>query len=169
MKKRLILTFILILVFALSVSAYAISLDGEEIRNYLEEKIIPVIAGVVTSLIALIGTLKSIFSTLKQLKSSKESFDKTRNEIEVSSLAELEQISKKYDELKESVKNVPELEKHLLALNSQIGTLIVQLSNLSQLTAIGFCESAELVSSGKGRQIALLAEKNQVVAQNEEN
>lgn len=169
MKKKLTLIFILALVFIMSLSAFASDIaSGEELKIYIEEKIIPVIAGVVTSLIALIGTLKSIFSALKQLKSAKEGFDITQNEIKSSTSAELKQINEKYDDIKESIKDVPQLEKRLLELNSQMGTLISQMSNLSQLTAIGFCESSELVASGKGREIAILANKNQVVVGNEE-
>ncbi len=168
MKKGLTLIFALLLAFALSLSVFASDVGAQELKIYLEEKIIPVIVGVVTSLIALIGTLKSIFSALKQLKTAKEGFDKTQKEIKTTTSTELKQINKKYEELQESIKTVPQLEEHLLELSSQVGMLISQMSNLSQLTAIGFCENTELVSSGKGREIALLASKNQVVMQDEE-
>ena len=55
MKKSLTLIFVLLLVFALSLSVFAGDVSGQELKIYLEEKIVPVIAGVVTSLIALIG------------------------------------------------------------------------------------------------------------------
>lgn len=169
MKKSLTLIFILALVLIMSLSVFAgDAYSGQELKSYLEEKIIPIIVGVVTSLVALIGTLKSIFSALKQLKSTKESFDLAQTEIKESTKSQLGQISQKYEELRESIKGVPELEKHILELSTQVSTLISQISNLSQLTAIGFCESAELVSSGKGREIALLASKNQVVMEDEE-
>ena len=168
MKKTLTLIFILALSFIMSLSVFASdAYSGQELKIYLEEKIIPIIVGVVTSLVALIGTLKSIFSALKQLKSTKESFDLAQTEIKESTKSQLGQINQKYEELRESIKGVPELEKHILELGAQVSTLISQMSNLSQLTAIGFCESAELVSSGKGREIALLASKNQVVMEDE--
>lgn len=162
--KRLIriLIFTLCIVVLLCLSASATG-QSEEIKEYVGEKIMPVIAGVVTSLLALLGTLKSIFKSLRDLKSSKEDLNKAQNEIKDQSERELEAIKLKYDEIKALLSDVPELKADLEKLLKGTSTLICQMSRLSKISSLGFLQNSEVVRSGRGKEIACLAEQNQEV------
>lgn len=161
-----ILIFCVLIALSLTMVACASEeLNAEEIKTYIGEKIIPVIAGVVTSLIALFGTLKSIFKSLKELKSSKNELERVQGEIKAESKAELAMLQSKCEDIKASTADVPQLKSELEKLNKSTSVLIEQLARLSELACIGFCQSDELVRSGKGKEIASLAEQNQVVRQ----
>ncbi len=170
MKKLLI--FLLILAFALSltlvISAEEATQDtGEEIRTYVEEKIVPILMGVATSIIALLGTLKGVFNALKGLKESKATFDKEQAKIKENSKRELEEIKKKYEEIKTLVSCVPQLDMQIKELNKGSALLASEVANLSEIASLGFSESYELVKSGKAREIVLLANENRELIENE--
>ncbi len=170
MKKILILMFTMLLIFSFATVAFAKDVEqdtGEEIRVYVEEKIVPILMGVATSVIALLGTLKSVFSALKGLKESKAAFDKEQASIKENSKKELEEIKQKYDEIKASVENVPLLDTQLRELNKQASVLSLEIANLSKIASIGFSMDSELVKEGKSREIVRLASKNEELITNE--
>lgn len=162
--KILILALCIVALLCISVSATG---QSEEIKDYVGEKIMPIIAGVITSLLALLGTLKSIFKSLKDLKASKDDLNKTQAEIKDQSARELEAIKLKYDEIKTLLTDVPELKADLELLLKSTRSLICQMSRLSKISSLGFLQNSEVVRSGKGKEIACLAEQNQEV-ENEE-
>lgn len=170
--KRLLI-FLLILAFTLSfapvISAEEIEQNdkGEEIRTYVEEKIVPILMGVATSIIALLGTLKGVFNALKGLKESKATFDKEQAKIKENSKRELEEIKKKYEEIKTLVSCVPQLDMQIKELNKGSALLASEVANLSEIASLGFSESYELVKSGKAREIVLLANENRELIENE--
>lgn len=142
-------------------------LENDKLREYIEEKIVPVLMGVITSVVALLSTLKGIFSSLKGLKESKENFDKDREKIKEESKKELEKISQKYEEIKTEVGKVclllPEIEK----LKGQSEILSKEIANLSEIASLGFSQNQELVKEGNARKIVVLAEKNKEIIDSE--
>ena len=163
--KKLVKILALAMLFALafSIGASATGVQNEEIKAFVSEKIIPVIAGVLTSLVALLGTLKSIFKSLKDLKGTRDGLCMAQREIKDQSAREHEAMQKKYEEIKELVSSVPELRGEMNELLKNTNTLILQLSRLSKISSLGFCGDSETVKSGRGKEIALLAEQNQEV------
>ncbi len=163
--KRLIKILILTLCVAMlfCISTFATEEGAQDVKTYVGEKIMPVVAGVITSALALLGTLKSIFKSLKDLKGAREDLGRAQNEIKAQSAKELEAIKQKYDEIKELIADVPELKNDLNMLLENTQTLIIQLSRLSKISSLGFLQSTEVVKSGRGKEIALLAEQNQEV------
>lgn len=166
--KTTVLCILLALLMSLCAGASGI-MQGEEIKEMISEKIIPVIAGVLTSLVALLGTLKSIFKSLKELKGAKDSLESTQGEIKEQSTREFCQIKEKYDELKTLLADVPQLKTELDALAYSLFELSEQMARLSKLSAIGFCQNPEIITSGKGKEITLLAQQNQKEVAHEEN
>lgn len=132
--------------------------ENAEIKTYVEEKIIPIIIGVLTSVIALLGTLKSIFKSLKELKASKEGLVSAQGEIRDNSRKELEAIRKKYEEMKSLIEDVPKLQEEIQELRAHSKELIKQTNTLCQMSKVAFCANPELVRAGKAREIAKLAE-----------
>ena len=134
-----------------------------EIKIYIEEKIIPVVAGVITSIAALLGSLRGILKALGKLEGAKESFDFTSRELAEHTQRELQEIKGKYDGMKEGLGEIATLENQVLELKGEIEGLILQISNLSQIASLGFAKSKELIKDGRAREIAILAKENEVV------
>lgn len=175
MKKVITILMILILSLSLVVSAEGVEQGAEEIppvseanpytlspdplKEYIEEKIIPVVVGVATSLIALIGTLKSVFDALKGLKESKETFDKEQASIKENSKKELEEIKQKYEEIKESIAEVPELLEKIDIQKNTIEKLEHYILISADILVLAYSANSELVRTGKANQMTRLLEQ----------
>lgn len=165
MKRLLTVLFAFALIFSLvMVTSASEPWQGEELRVYIEEKIVPILMGVATSIIALLGTLKCIFNALRALKESKLAFDKEQVLIKENSKRELDEIKAKYDEIKLLIKDVPELDMQIRELHNKSCVLIEEIANLSKITSLGFSNDSELVTNGNAREAILLANKNQELA-----
>ena len=162
MKRFLTVLFVLILAcsFALVTSAEEATQDtGEEIRTYVEEKIVPILMGVATSIIALLGTLKGVFNALKGLKESKATFDKEQAKIKENSKRELEEIKKKYEEIKASIEDVPELLSKINIQNETIERLESIVYTSAEILSLAYSANSELVRTGKAKQMTQLLEQ----------
>jgi hypothetical protein len=190
MKKTLFLLFTLIIMVLLAVGVYAqgnvsdqwsvvsdqeveqsitsYPLHSTSFKTYIEEKILPIIVGVVTSIIALLSTLRGIFSSLKSLKASKENFEREQEKIKESSRAELEKITEKYNEIKSEIKSVVQIKEGLCELKEKTEILSKEIENLSQIAALGFCKDKDLVLEGASREIVILAKENKELNNREE-
>lgn len=143
-------------------------LSSDTLKDYIEEKILPIIVGVVTSIIALLSTLRGIFSSLKSLKASKENFEREQEKIKESSNAELEKITEKYNEIKSEIKSVVQIKDGLCELKEKTEILSKEIENLSQIAALGFCKDKDLVLEGASREIVILAKENKELNNREE-
>ena len=143
------------------------TLSPDPLKEYVEEKIVPVLMGVITSVVALLSTLKGIFSSLKGLKESKENFDKDRESIKEESKKELAKITEKYEEIKNEVKTICLLTTEIEKLKGQATVLSKEIANLSEIASLGFSKNQELVKEGNARKIVVLAEKNKEISDSE--
>lgn len=190
MKKTLFLLFTLTIMVLLAVGVYAQENGSDKIsvvsdqeveqsptsyplhptsfKTYIEEKILPIIVGVVTSIIALLSTLRGIFSSLKSLKASKENFEREQEKIKESSRTELEKITEKYNEIKSEIKSVVQIKDGLCELKEKTEILSKEIENLSQIAALGFCKDKDLVLEGASREIVILAKENKELNNREE-
>ena len=77
MKRILAVLFVIMMAFCMTSVCFAteIGFDATELELYITEKIVPVVAGVLTSIVALISLLRSIAKSLKGLKDTKSAFD----------------------------------------------------------------------------------------------
>lgn len=141
--------------------------EKDELRVYIEEKIVPILMGVATSIIALLSTLKGVFNALKGLKESKDTFDKEQASIKENSKRELAEIKSKYEEIKATVECVPLINEEIKELRKQAIVLSQEIAGLSKITSLGFSKESELVREGKSREIVRLATKNEELITNE--
>ena len=153
MKRTIILIALcFILCFCFSSVAYAKETESEqEFSIYIKEKIVPVVVGVLTAVIALLTTLGSISKSLNSLKDTKDIFSKEACDRQEYSKA----LKKEVEQLTQVVKNVPELE-------GKIDNLMRECETIAEILSLGFSSNKEIIKSGKGRQMSLLLEKCEV-------
>lgn len=159
--KRIVIFMVLCFTLCLCFStlAYAQNIDKEEeIDLYIKEKIVPVVVGVLTAVIALLTTLGSVAKSLNSLKDTKDTLSKeARVREEYSST-----LKKEVEHLKEMVKDVPSLEE-------KINAMIDECQAIAQILSLGFSSNKEIIKSGKGREMSNLLEKVQSKRENLNN
>lgn len=173
MKKVITILMILVLCFSFAVIASAEKTENggwekenseqnsnnEELRAYIEEKIVPVVVGVITSVVALIGTLKSLFSVLKELKTAKSNFEKIAAQNTEDTKKESLALRKDYDAIKESIKDVPELLKVIEKQDTKIEELKGALIVTTEILSLAYSANSELVRTGKAKEMNRLLDK----------
>ena len=161
MKKVLFICFALVLCVCMGISCLAEEINADtsstasgspsptgegaevNIKEYIQEKIVPVAVGVLTAVIAFAATLYKIASVLKSLKEAGRAID-TEGKIR-------KELKAQAQELKEGLSEVPALAKRLEELQKQVATL-------SEILTLGFCANEEIIRSGKGKKMAVLLE-----------
>ena len=159
MKKTLI--FIIILIIAMSVTVYASETEPSEessLQTYLTERVAPIIAGVATSLVALMSTVSRVRSSLsgldltrKEIKELKEQAQNTLSNVQNDladgircmerTASEIPEIKEGYEEIKESCLRLKEQNERLM-----------------EALKLGFESFPETVKCGNARRIAILTE-----------
>ena len=183
MKKTII--FIMLIIFVLTFACYAeedvniseekqdvstdvINTDNEDangeaaeefdIKAYLTEKIAPIIAGVVTSLVALGGTVYKIKSSLSTLDSSNESI----KEIKKSAKDTLENVKTELTrgmcDIQTKIKDIPEIKEGYEELKKSAEELTRQNKALLEALKLGFESLPEAVISGNARKISIITD-----------
>ena len=160
--KRLILLAIVLISLCLSLSLIARAEDGVnrgDIRDYIEEKILPVVIGVITSTIAFLGTLKGVLSSLKELKRAKNDYEivteKNREEVK----REVQYIQDAYNAIKESVEDVPKLLETLENQREKIESLEQIVIVATEILSLAYSANSELVRTGKANEMKRLLSK----------
>ena len=149
MKKILIASFAIVLCFCLSTACFA---QGEiDVKEYVQEKIVPVIVAVLTSVLAFLATIGTVARSLRALKDTKESFADEARERAVFFECGMALLEDKAEEIKASVEDVPELK-------NKIEELTKKEELLAEILSLGFSANSEIVKSGKGKRMALLLE-----------
>lgn len=162
MKKviTILMTIILCLAFTVIASAEEIEQDKEqEIKIYIEEKIVPVIVGVVTSIFALLGTLKGVMNALKELKGAKDDFNAKSEEIKASKESDTRALKADYQAIKEAVENVPELLSKIDIQNETIEKLEGIIYVSAEILNLAYSANSELVRTGKAKKMNQLIEQ----------
>ena len=171
MKKLLFTVFALLMCLCLGLACFAKSdeIQGEssgtptpttetsevDIKAYIQEKIVPIVVGVVTSIVALITTLYKIGASLKALSGTRETLDADakKREAAVASLGE------QVEQIKASIKDVPSLEKSIEELSALCSTI-------AEILSLGFSANEEIIKSGKGKRMSILLENAKCIMQN---
>ena len=163
MKK--VITILMILIFAMSlvlvIGADEMTHDGnnDELRAYIEEKIVPVIIGVATSIVALLGTLKGILSALKELKKGRDDFKETSKQIKQSTESDSKMLRADYSAIKDSVKDVPELLGAIKRQDEKIEELKGIVVVATEILSLAYSANSELVRTGKAKEMNRLLNK----------
>ena len=165
MKKLLFIMFALALCLCLSTACFAESNEIQggssatpttetsevDIKAYIQEKIVPIVVGVITSIVALITTLYKIGTSLKALSGTRETLDADakKREVAVASLGE------QVEQIKASIKDVPSLEKSIEELSALCNTI-------AEILSLGFSANEEIIKSGKGKKMSILLENAKI-------
>ena len=162
MKKVITILMIMTLLMSLSLVVSANEMEqgnNDELKAYIEEKVVPVIIGVATSIVALLGTLKSIFAAIKELKKGKEDFVKTSAQIKQATESDSRQLRADYNAIKDSVKDVPELLKVIEKQDTKIEELKCALVVTTEILSLAYSANSELVRTGKAKEMSRLLGK----------
>ncbi len=157
----LILMTILMTILMLGVKAEELNAasKGEELGTYIEDKIVPVIVGVVTSIIALLGTLKGLLSTLKELKGARNDFNATSAQIKETHENESRALRADYEKIKESIKDVPLVLCSMEEQGDKIRELESVMLVMVQVLSLAYSANSELVRTGKAKEMTRLLSK----------
>ena len=133
----------------------SIESEGEErdLKEYITDKILPVIIGVATSSFGFVAVLGTISRTLKSLKDTKESFSSEAKKRQEAFDEATELLRAKADELEALVHDVPQLTDKLKELREENELL-------AEILTLGFSANTEIIKSGKGKRMAMLLEKS---------
>ncbi len=134
------------------------SFEDFDIQSYLTEKILPVVAGVATSIVALGGTIYKIKSSLSSLNSSNESLKEIKNTVSGTLDNVKTELAKGLCEVQTKVKEIPELKESYSELKNNYSELLKQNKELMDALKLGFEVLPEAVKSGNARKIAIIAE-----------
>ena len=137
--------------------------DDEEwnVKEYVQEKIVPVAVGVITSVLALLATIGTVSRSLKSLSELKEGFGGEAKKRQEQFEKEAELFKEKAEELKAAVSDIP-------TLKEQVCSLTKECRLNSEILALGFSANPEIVKSGKGRKMSILLENAKCKMQNAE-
>ena len=164
MKKLLFIVFALTLCLSLAGVCMASDFEAEEIANdietYITERIVPIVVGVLTSMVALITVLRKIFSALRSLNDTKDTFVEEAKERASAFRSNTELLETKAQEIKKTVEKVPTLDEQMVQLKGEMSALIDECNVLAEILSLGFSANSEVIKSGKGKQMAKLLEKS---------
>ena len=165
MKKILFIMFALALCLCLGLACFAEGNEAQggssatpttetsniDIKAYIQEKIVPIVVGVATSIVALITTLYKIGASLKALSGTRETLDADakKREAAVASLGE------QVEQIKASIKDVPSLEKSIEELSALCSTI-------AEILSLGFSANEEIIKSGKGKKMSALLQNAKI-------
>ena len=127
-----------------------------DLKNYIQEKILPVVIGVLTAASALIATLVSISRSLGKIKDARDEFKKEAKEREKSFKAQSDLLKTKADELLKIAGELPKLKGEISSLQETTDKLILECTYISKMISLGFGEDKNVVKSGNGARISKL-------------
>jgi len=142
-------------------------LDGEptdtfNMEEYLTEKIIPVILGVATSIVALLGGLGKIKSAASGLDKSGKELTDIKEEV-YSTLSGLErQLKDGIGEIEERLSRIPEIKEGYDEIRESCERLTEQNKNLSEALRLGYEALPQAVKCGNARKIAILTDSEEL-------
>lgn len=146
-----------------------VDLRAEEIKNYIKERIIPVIVGVLTSLSAVLASLGAIKKSLSRLSGARDDFKNEANERKSEFARQSALLESKARELSELARLLPQLENEIAELKKAQDKLNEEAYNIGKMVSLGFSGSYAVVKSGNGRKISALLSKCRALSGKEDD
>lgn len=176
MKRILTAIFVIAMLCTLSLTCFAegvSDVNGAEteefdFKSYLTEKIIPIAAGVATSLIALGGAIAKIKGTISTLNNSSGALNDVKTAVSGTLENVKGELKSGLSEIEEKIKDVPELKEAFYTLETEYKKLMEQNAALMEALKIGFGSIPDAVKNGSARQIAIISDKLKEVTKDEE-
>ena len=167
----IVAAFTLVFMFFFRSCAYATESQGasftelesvnseEEIfdfKVYVQEKIVPIVIGVLTAASALIASLASISRSLGKIKDARDEFKKEAKEREKAFKEQSELLKSKANELIKIASELPKLKSEISSLQENSEKLILECTYISKMISLGFGEDKNVIKSGNGEKIKRL-------------
>ena len=130
-----------------------------DLASYIIEKIIPVAAGVATSLVALGGTIYKIRGSLSTLNSSNDSLKEVKKTVSQTLDNVKRELTSGLHQVEDKISDIPEIKESYKELKTNYSELIKQNKALLEAIKLGFESMPEAVQSGNARKIAIIAEE----------
>lgn len=125
------------------------------LKLYIQERIVPVVVGVITAIAGLLSTIMSIKKSVRSLTNLKNSFSEEKAQREASLADNKKLLQDEVSRLQAQTKDLPEMKETIDQLREQIGTM-------GQMLQLAYSADANLVKTGKSKKMALLVEKIRV-------
>ncbi|MBQ9743491.1 MAG: hypothetical protein IJW19_00005, partial [Clostridia bacterium] len=134
--------------------------DGDtDLKEYLMEKIAPIAAGVITSLLALATTIKRIKGTISTLNSSTGALNDVKEAVADTLEGVKSELKNGISEIEKKISDIPELKEDYEMLKNEYKTLKEQNALLMEAFNLGFASIPDAVRSGNARKIAIVSDK----------
>ncbi len=147
-----------------------VDLRAEEIKEYIKERVIPVVVGVLTSLSAVLASLGAIKKSLVRLSGARDDFKNEASERKSEFARQSALLESKAQELSTLASLIPQLERELTELKNAQDKLSAEAYNIGKMISLGFSGSQTVIRSGNGRKIsALLSECRALSGKNGED
>ena len=140
-----------------------------ELKEYLEERILPVVIGVLTAVSALCATLFKIRRSLLKIKEARDDFKSEAKVREESFEKQSELLRVKSEELSNIAFELPRLKEQISELEKSTGKIILECGYISQMISLGFGESKDVIKSGSGSKISRLEKECRVILEGDKN
>ena len=150
--KKIIALFLVLMSLCICLSCVARAEEGqsEDVKGYIEEKIAPVVIGVLTGIIGLISSLNAIKKAVNGLKDTKDI-------LHTDSLEREAGYKKSKELIKESTAEIKaELDGTVKALEEKMSHLERQGLLMAKVVSLGFASSPDVVRSGRGAEMSRL-------------
>ena len=158
MKKFLIALFIIALSLALATVCTASVEEAEEfnLENYVTEKIAPVAAGVITSLVAVFGAFLKIKSTVTSLGASAEAINELKEAASTTLNGIKAELKRGISDVENKIGELPEIKESYKELIASCQRLKEQNLALLEPVKTGFEAIPQAVENGAANKIAAL-------------
>ncbi|MBO5338237.1 MAG: hypothetical protein J6A96_00900 [Clostridia bacterium] len=124
--------------------------------EYIKEKIVPVVVGVLTATSALLATLAAIKRSLNSISEAREGIKKEAQARDAKTEKRLEAMEKQVDKLTNAVERIEESTKGVPVFESQIDNLSKVCSGTAKILTLAYSANPDIVKSGKGKKMQLL-------------
>ena len=162
--KKIIAVFLVLISLCICFSCVARAEDGKgEIKDYIEEKIAPVVIGVLTGIIGLISSIGTIKKAVNSLKDTKEILHSDSLERAMDYKRSKELISQNEEKIK------TELDNTVKALKEKMAHLEKRELLVAKVISLGFASNSDVVRSGRAAEMAKLVSQIEGDYANEEN
>ena len=143
--------------------------EKSELKEYLEERILPVIIGVLTAVSALCATLFKIRRSLLKIKEARDDFKSEAKARDESFKRQSELLRVKSEELSNIALEIPKLKEQICELEKSTGKVILECGYISQMISLGFGESKDVIKSGSGSKISRLEKECRVISEGDKD
>lgn len=130
--------------------------EKQDLKEYIKDRIVPIVVGVLTSIAGIISTIHSVKKSLRALGNLKNAFSEEKKQRE-ESLADNKKM------LQEEISRVKEQTRDLPQINDTVNQLKKEMAVIGKMFQLMCSANPDLVKTGKARKMELLSNKLSLV------